>query len=864
MPKVTAPASSAAGTSATPDAATPDAATPDSAAPDAATPDAATLVGLTTAEAERRLESLGPNDPFAVRGPSRLHEFAAPFADPLVITLILASGIAALVGEVASASIIVLMVLLSSALHITQTVRSNRAIDRLRGSVAPTASVLRDGRWTDLPRREVVSGDVIRLSAGDLVPADARLVDARDLHVQQAAMTGEALPVEKTAAGSGWTAPAARPAPGDEAHLVMLGTSVVSGTGVAIVTATGSATAYGDIARRLVSRRPETEFERGMRDFSALITRVVVVLVFFLLLVSILMHRSALESLLFAVALAVGLVPEFLPMITSVTLANGAVRMAREQVIVKHLQAIQNLGSIDVLCSDKTGTLTSGQMQVVSVLPAGAGQRDDVLRLAYLNSRFETGIRSPLDAAILQTAAPDLTDITKLDEIPFDFERRLLSIVIAHADTRILIAKGAPESILERCTTYDDGDGVRTLDDAARTRMLGVFHDASARGERLLAVASRAVPAQPAWTRADETGLTLAGFVGFSDPPLDGLGATLAALAADGVRVKILSGDNELVAAHVCAQAGLAVGDVATGDDVDRLTDAALGPLADRTTVFARVSPAQKNRILLALKSRGHVVGYLGDGVNDAPSLHAADVGISVATAVDVARDAADVVLLERSLDVLHTGITEGRKAFGNVMKYLLMGTSSNFGNMFSMAVASLVLPFLPMLPMQILLNNFLYDVAQITIPTDRVDAVLTRKPRRWDMTLVRRFMVTVGPVSSIFDFLTFWVLLAVFHASESFFHTGWFVESLVTQTLVLLVIRTAGNPLHSRPSGALAASIAVIVVLGVSLPYAPFAPLLGFTPLPARYFLMLVAFTAGYLLLVQVVKARVMRRWLT
>jgi Mg2+-importing ATPase len=827
-------------------------------------PDGGAPAGLTTAEAERRLLSVGTNDPFTAHGPSRLREFAAPFADPLIITLLLASGIAASVGEVVSASIIVLMVLLSAALHVTQTYRSGRAVERLGAAVAPTASVLRDGRWQELSRQQLVPGDVVRLSAGDLVPADARLVQARDLHVQQAAMTGESLPVEKSAADALQTASDASPSPRDDQHLVMLGTSVISGTGVAVVTATGKATAYGDIARRLASRRPPTEFEHGMRDFSILITRVVVVLVFFLLLVSLLLHRDALESLLFAVALAVGLVPEFLPMITSVTLANGAVRMAREKVIVKHLQAIQNLGSIDVLCSDKTGTLTSGQMRVVRVLPAGAGQPGDVRRLAFLNSHFETGIKSPLDAAILQEAAPeDLAEFAKLDEIPFDFERRLLSIVVAHGDALRLIAKGAPESVLERCSSYDNGDATRPLDDAARTRLLGIFHDASALGERLLAVASRTVPAQPAWTRADEIGLTLAGFVAFSDPPLEGLAGTLAALAADGVRVKILSGDNEIITGHICTEAGLDAGIVLTGDELDRISDAALGPVADRTTVFARVSPAQKNRILLALKARGHVVGYLGDGVNDAPSLHAADVGISVASAVDVARDAADVVLLERSLDVLHIGITEGRKAFGNVMKYLLMGTSSNFGNMFSMAVASVVLPFLPMLPTQILLNNFLYDVAQITIPTDRVDAALTRRPRHWDMHLVRRFMITAGPVSSLFDFLTFYVLLAVFHASEAFFHTGWFVESLVTQTLVLLVIRTAGNPLRSRPSRALAVSISVIVLVGAALPYLPVAPLLGFTPLPARYFLMLLAFTLGYLLLVQLVKTRVLRRWL-
>ena len=815
--------------------------------------------GLTSAEAERRLADVGPNDPLAVARESSLREFAEPFANPLIITLLLASGISAYVGEIASAAIIILMVLLSVALHLTQTYRSRRAIERLRGSVSPTATVERDGVWSEMPRRSLVPGDVIRLTAGDLVPADARLLEAKDLHVHQAALTGEALPVEKSAPATA----AERAAPGD-AQLVFLGTSIVTGTARAIVTATGRATTYGDIAARLAARPPQTEFERGMRTFSVFITRVVFFLVLFLLLVSIALHRDPLQSLLFAVALAVGLVPEFLPMITSVTLANGAVRMAKQRVIVKHLQAIQNLGSIDVLCSDKTGTLTTGVMHLTHVIPAGNDGAARVFQLAYLNSRFETGIKSPLDLAILEEPPPDVAGVEKLDEIPFDFERRLSSIVVERDRERRLISKGAPESVLERCATYDNGATNEPLDETVRARMLAAFHDASQYGERMLAVASRVVPTRDAYTVSDETELSFAGFIAFSDPPLADAKATLAALRADGVDVKILTGDNELVAAHVCALAGLATDTIVLGTEIDALSIVALGALADRTTVFARVSPAQKNRILLALKARGHVVGFLGDGINDAPALHAADVGISVAGAVDVARDAAQVVLLERDLRVLHNGIIEGRKAFGNVLKYLLMGTSSNFGNMFSMAIASIILPFLPMLPPQILLNNFLYDAAQITIPTDHVDDVLIRVPRRWDMRLVRRFMIAVGPVSSIFDFLTFWVLLTVFRASEPVFHTGWFVESLVTQTLVLLVIRTTANPLRSRASGPLTWSIIGVVALGVAIPYLPIARALGFTPLPARFFLVLTPLTAAYLILVQLVKARVMTRWLT
>ena len=813
--------------------------------------------GLTSDEAERRLADVGPNDPLAVARESALREFAEPFANPLIITLLLASGISAYVGEVTSAAIIVLMVLLSVGLHLTQTYRSRRAVDRLRVSVAPTATVERDGAWGELPRRLLVPGDVIRLTAGDLVPADARLVEAKDLHVHQAALTGEALPVEKSAV------PAAGDTGADDAHLVFLGTSIVTGTARAVITATGRATKYGDIAAHLAARAPQTEFERGMRSFSTFITRVVFFFVFFLLLASIALKRDPLQSLIFAVALAVGLVPEFLPMITSVTLANGAVRMARQRVIVKHLQAIQNLGSIDVLCSDKTGTLTSGIMHVTRVIGAGAGGDARVFELASLNSRFETGIRSPLDVAILNEPAPAAADAAKLDEIPFDFERRLSSIVVARGDECRLISKGAPESVLDRCATYDVGGTTAPLDATVRARLLAEFRDGSQRGERLIAVASRTVPRRTAYTVADETDLAFAGLIAFSDPPLPDAAETLAAMRADGVDVKILTGDNELVAAHVCAQAGLAAEGIVSGADIDSLSMAALGALADRTTVFARMSPVQKNRVLLALKARGHVVGFLGDGINDAPALHTADVGISVASAVDVARDAAQVVLLDRDLRVLHKGIIEGRKAFGNVLKYLLMGTSSNFGNMFSMAVAALVLPFLPMLPPQILLNNFLYDAAQITIPTDHVDDVLIRMPRRWDMRLVRRFMVAVGPVSSIFDFVTFWILLTMFRAAEPTFHTGWFVESLVTQTLVLFVIRTTGNPLRSRASRPLTWSIFGAIALGVALPFLPIAGSLGFTPLPLRFLLLLAPLTLAYLVLVQVVKARVVGRWL-
>ncbi len=823
--------------------------------------------GLTQVEAKRRLAQYGPNEPAPTKRTAPLFQVLILLANPLAIILLVASGISAALGEVINASIIITMVLFSVALNFIQTYRSQKAVDSIRKEVAPTANVLRDGKWIEIPRREIVPGDVIKLAAGDLVPADAELLQTRDLHVQQAALTGESLPVEKSAS-SGHSADSER-----DLNRVFLGTSVVSGTATALVTATGKNTVFGDIAMRLAKRAPETEFERGTRRFGFLIMRATILLVLFVILFSILFQRPFFESLLFAVALAVGLTPEFLPMITTVTLGRGAVHMARKNVIVKHLEAMQNFGSIDVLCSDKTGTLTSGEMSLEQHLDPFGAPCERVFLLAFLNSLHETGITNPLDEAIkerhrsdpLDTAVlkhdhPDIHDYEKVDEIPFDFERRRVSIVVKHNDERLLITKGAPESVLSTCTSYEVDNQPHRLD-ASQARIENTYRDLCAKGYRSLAVAYAKVPAKDVYTASDETGLALAGFLTFSDPPLPTAKSTLDALRRDGIQVKILTGDNELVTQHICSQVELDSGRIVLGTELDKISDPALGHIVEQTSVFARVSPAQKNRIILALKNRSHVVGYLGDGINDAPSLHAADVGISVSSAVDVAKDAADFILLERGLDVLHAGIIEGRKSFGNVMKYLLMGTSSNFGNMFSMAAAVVFLPFLPMLPTQILLNNFLYDLAQVTIPTDEVDETFIRKPQRWNIKLIRDFMIYIGPLSSIYDFLTFFVLLKVFLASEQFFHTGWFVESLATQTLVIFVIRTARNPLRSRPSMALTVTTIAIVLFGTLLPYTRLGSVIGFTPLPLTFLLFIALATATYLLLVEVVKRRLMRR---
>jgi Mg2+-importing ATPase len=792
-----------------------------------------------------------------VRHGALFQELLLLFVNPLVVILLIAAIASGILGQRIDAGIIILMVLLGIAINFAQTYRSQKAIERLREHVSLSATVLRDGKWQEIKRHEVVPGDLVRLSAGDLIPADARLLEARDLYVQQAALTGESMPTEKHAR------PGTKDTEGtpDAPDLVFLGTSVVSGTATARVLKTGPQTSFGAIAKRLVVRPEETEFERGLRRFGMLIMRVVFALVLFIIVVRLALHKDAFESFVFAVALAVGLTPEFLPMITSVTLASGAVRMAREQVVVKHLPAIQNFGSIDVFCSDKTGTLTKGEMILTGSIDPLGRSSDHVLGLAYLNSKFETGIRSPLDSAILTTERHDLDEYRKIDEIPFDFNRRRLSIVAeregANGIERLLIAKGSPEGILDVCESYEDTGQIRAIDSATLESVNHVYQGLCSGGFRVLAVAYRTVELHDGFTPKDEHSLVLAGFLAFADPPIEDAAASVAAMKRDGVHVKILTGDNERVAQYICDQVGLDAGTVVLGSELDQMSDTALAHVAEETTIFARVSPMQKLRIILALKHRGHVVGYMGDGINDAPSLHAADVGISVATAVDVARDAADIIMLKSGLGTLHRGIIEGRKASANVLKYLLMGTSSNFGNMFSMAGASLFLPFLPMLSTQILLNNFLYDTAQITIPSDNVDDTYIRSPQRWDIRLIRNFMIFIGPISSIYDFLTFYVLLHFFHASEPLFHTGWFVESLATQTLVLFVIRTMGNPLRSRPSLPLAFTTVAIVAIGGLLPYSPFARLLGFVPLPGTYWVFLIASVITYLLLVEVVKRK-------
>ena len=705
--------------------------------------------GLASDEAERRLKQYGPNEPATRNGRSGFIAFVSLLLNPLSALLLIAATFSVFLGQVVDACIIFLVVALGTGLNFLQTYRSERAIELLRHQVRTTVSVLRDDTWQEVPRQTIVPGDLVRVFPGDLVPADSVLVTSKDLYVQQSSLTGESLPVEKIADSTKGSSDDP-----NASNMVFLGTAVVSGSGTATVSATGSGTVFGAIASRLAERAPETEFETSLRKFGLLIMRVVFFLVMFLITVSLALHRDAFESLLFAIALAVGLTPEFLPMITSVTLARGAVEMAKSKVIVKRLPAIQNLGSVDVLCSDKTGTLTVGVMKLSRSIDCFGRDSDHVLFLARLNSQFEMGIHNPLKEAILATPCVEAASYTKCAEIPFDFERRLVSIVVeGESGHRLLITKGAPESVLTRCTSFWSQEGNQPFSADERTKTEAVFTGLCSEGFRTLAVAFNDVTRRVDYSREDETDLVLAGYLVFEDPVRPDISQTIAALKKDGVELKILTGDNELVTKHICKEVGLDTSDVVLGEELARMTDSALGHVVEQTSVFARVSPAQKNRIILALKRRSHVVGYLGDGVNDAPSLHTADVGISVDTATDVAREAADIILVEPGLHVLHAGIVQGRRASGNVLKYLRMSTSSNFGNMVSMAGASLFLPFLPMLPTQILLNNFLYDLSQLTIPTDAVDESYLRSPQRWKCPSSRSLWSSLDPSarSSIF-----------------------------------------------------------------------------------------------------------------
>ncbi len=758
-----------------------------------------------------------------------------------------------MVGDATSASIIATMVVLSVTFDYLQEHRAEMAAEKLRKSVALTVTVRRDGIDQEMPAENLVPGDVIGLSAGSLVPADGLVLSATDLFIQQAALTGESFPAEKHA-----DAIPNEDALDCAANAVFMGSSVLSGIGSVLIVKTGEHTQLGMVGDIISEDHPPTAFDEGIRRFGYLILRITLSLVLFVLLANGLANRQWLESFLFSLALAVGLTPELLPMVVTVTLSRGALRLAKHGVIVKRLSAMQNLGAMDTLCTDKTGTLTEANISLACHVDITGQDNGHVLELAYLNSRFEAGVHTPLEDAILAHESMDITEWNKLDEVPFDFQRRRLSVLLRHSDDNFLIVKGAPEDMLAHCGCYE-GTGSQEIpwSDESLALARQTLNRLSEAGHRVLGVAWKKVPIDTVdATIADENDLIFAGYAAFLDPPKKDAGEAIRNLSSRGIAVKILTGDSELVAQHVCKELGVSVTGMLMGNQIAKLDDHALLLQVESANLFCRVSPIQKNRLILALQKRGHVVGFMADGINDAPALHSADVSISVDTAVDVAKASADLIMLKHDLSMLEFGVTEGRRTFANIRKYIMMGTSSNFGNMFSMAGAALFLPFLPMLPTQVLLNNILYDLSETVIPLDEVDAVEIATPQHWDIKLLRNFMMVLGPVSSLFDFATFYLLLTVLKADESLFQTGWFIESLATQILVIFVIRTRGNPFLSRPHPALWLAAISILLAAAAIPFSPLAELFGFTALPWRYFLALVILVSLYLAMAQVVKA--------
>ena len=848
----------------------------------------ASSVGLTSEEASARLEQYGPNEVAEAEKHGWLYRLYVAARNPLVILLTVLATLSFATGDIRAGVVMLLMVFLGLSLRFIQETKADTAAAKLKAMITVTATALRDGQPREVPLREIVPGDVVRLSAGDLIPADVRLISAKDLFVIQATLTGESMPVEKT--------DAADPRPGvstlERPNTCFLGTSVESGSAAALVLATGGQTYLGGVARSLAGQQIETSFDKGVKGFTWLMIRFMAVMVPLVFLINGLTKHNWHEAFFFSLAVAVGLTPEMLPMLVSVCLSNGAVAMSKRKVIVKRLDAIQNFGAMDVLCTDKTGTLTMDRVLLELHCDVFKNESEEVLRDAYLISHFQTGLKNVLDRAVLSHKEIhqelSIERYTKVDEIPFDFSRRMMSVAVEDAEgRRQLLTKGAPEAVFTRCSHFETDGEVFPMDPILVADLMEEANDLSADGFRVLAVASKKLDSRAAYSKADECDLVLTGYLAFLDPPKETAAAAVSALRQHGVTVKVLTGDNDLVAGKVCREVGIHADEVLLGSHVETMTDARLAEAIDRVDVFARLSPTHKHRIVQALRSKGHVVGFMGDGINDAPALRAADVGISVDNAVDIAKESADVILLEKNLMVLEEGVLEGRKVFVNILKYIRMGASSNFGNMFSVIGASAWLPYVPMAPIQVLTNNLLYDFSQVPIPTDNVGPEQTAKPRPWHMRSIAKFIMFLGPISSIFDYTTYAVMWFVFRCrnlalaapaalagrfagvtgaggtyAAALFHTGWFVESLMTQTLIIHVIRTNQIPfIQSRASWQLTMTTLLIMALGAYMPYSPLAEALGFVPLPGMYWPLLALTLVCYVAVTQVIKTVLVRK---
>jgi Mg2+-importing ATPase len=839
--------------------------------------------GLATAEACERLEKHGPNEIVDEKHHTWLTRFWHAARNPLVILLTALAVISYATGDVPSGTVMMLMVLLGLGLRFIQESRADAAAAKLKAMINVTATVFRDGQPCEIPLRQLVPGDVVKLCAGDMIPGDVRIVSSKDLFLTQATLTGESMPVEKFDAAD----TRANATPLDLSNLCFLGTSVESGTATALVVETGSQTYLGCMAKSMSGQQVQTSFDKGIHRFTWLMIRFMMVMVPLVFFINGFVKHEWKESFFFALSVAVGLTPEMLPMIVSVCLSKGAMAMARKKVIVKRLNSIQNLGAMDVLCTDKTGTLTMDNVILEKHCDVFQNESEVVLLDAYLISHFQTGLKNVLDRAILKhTEAYGklcIDHYRKVDEIPFDFSRRMMSVVVETPDhENQILTKGAPEAVFSRCTHFESEGEIFPMEPILAGNLIEQYRDLSADGFRVLAVAVKTLDKRAAYSKADESDLTLKGYVAFLDPPKESAAKAIAALQLGGVTVKVLTGDNELVTRKVCRDVGLSTERIVLGSEVENMTDEQLGQAAEGVNVFARLSPSHKQRVIEALRRKGHVVGFMGDGINDAPALRAADVGLSVDNAVDIAKESADMILLEKSLMVLEEGVMEGRKVFLNILKYIRMGASSNFGNMFSVLGASAWLPFLPMSPIQVLTNNLLYDFSQVPIPTDNVSADQIAKPRPWAIGQITRFIIFIGPISSIFDYTTYALMYWVFKCGNlalavppalasafshysvendqpyaaALFHTGWFVESIMTQTLIIHVIRTRKIPfIQARASTPLTLTTIAIMIVGGWLPYSWLAAPLGLVPLPLMFWPFLIVTLVLYVVLTQIIK---------
>ena len=810
----------------------------------------ATASGLTTAEAKKRLTSYGANRLTPPKKSDALTLLVAQFKSPIILILLCAIGLSLFLHNLVDASIILTIVVISGLLGFWQEYSASNAVGKLLAIVQIKATVLRGGNQLEIPVEEIVPGDIVILNAGDIVPGDCLLLEEKDIFVDEAMLTGETFPVEKAVAML-----PADTALAQRTNTVWMGTHIVSGNATALVTLTGKNTEFGKVSERLKLKEPETEFEHGIRRFGYFLGEVTLVLVVIIFAINVYLQRPVLDSFLFSLALAVGLTPQLLPAIISINLAHGAKKMAQKKVIVKRLASIENFGSMNIICSDKTGTLTEGTVQVESALDVNGDASDKVFLFAYLNAFYETGFTNPIDEAILNYRKIDLSDYRKKDEIPYDFLRKRLSIAVTHGDAHFIVTKGALSNILDVCSSAETKEGSIVEIASMQNQIQKHFEAFSNQGFRTLGIAYKNLPSESLINKSDEANMTFLGFLALFDPPKANIADTIANLKKLGVSLKIITGDNHLVAASLSKKMGLSDNKIITGPELRQMSDGALLRRVGGVDVFAEIEPNQKERIILAMRKAGNVVGYMGDGINDASALHAADVGISVDTAADVAKDAADIVLLEKDLSVLIEGVKEGRTTFANTLKYVFMATSANFGNMFSMAGISLFIPFLPLLPKQILLTNLMTDIPEMTIATDRVDDEMVDHPRRWDIKAIRKFMITFGLVSSVFDFLTFGLLLLVLRVNEGQFRTGWFLESVISASMIVLVIRSRKPFFRSRPGKYLLIATLSIAVLTLILPLTPLGTLFGFVPLRFTTCLLLLLIVTGYVVVAEVTK---------